>query len=376
MPPIVEGVPRAFHTVSILQQKGDMPPMSAQSQHAWLTAGDRLDRFTIQTMLGKGENAQVYRAFHPGYKRDVAIKVLHPDITRTESLTPIFQSQAAQVIALKHPNVVRILEAGISGDSYYIVMELIEGVTLRDEVSAHPRGFERGEALHIFHQIASAVAYAHEQHILHGNIKPDNVLIDRKNRPVLTDFNIPCFREHPSGRGGAATPIYLAPEQIEHKTISAQSDIYSMGILLYEMVTGDIPFKGKNHDTIRLQHLSAEPTPPSKIAVGLDPRIENTILTALKKDPTARFASVRDMLAGLENDADGNPYETVSLKREEVTKPSKRPSEIRRFERSRASITGEQIPVPAPLAAMPRAIIFGLVVLIVLVIVALLIIAI
>lgn len=349
--------------------------MSAQSQHAWLTAGDRLDRFTIQTMLGKGENAQVYRAFHPGYKRDVAIKVFHPDITRTESLTPVFKSQAEQVIALKHPNVVRVLEAGISGDSYYLVMELIEGVTLRDEVSAHPRGFERGEALHIFTQIASAVAYAHEQHLLHGNIKPDNVLIDKRNRPVLTDFNIPCFREHPSGRGGAATPIYLAPEQIERNAVSVQSDIYSMGILLYEMVTGDIPFKGKNHDTIRLQHLSAEPTPPSKVAIGLDPRIESTILTALQKDPTARFASVRDMLVNLENDDEGNPYETVALKREEVTRASKRPSEIRRFERSRTD-TAEQIPVPSPLAAIPRQVIIGVLTLIVVVIVVLLIVAI
>lgn len=301
-----------------------------------LAPGDRLKNFQIQEMLGRGENAEVYRAYHPNLKRDVAIKLFHPDITRTESLTPLFLHQARDIIALRHPNIVRVLEAGDEGGSYYLVMELIQGTNLRDEMSMHPRGYEREDAVRLFTQIASAVSYAHDQSIVHGNIKPDNVLLDPRMRPILTDFNIPVFREHPSGRGGAATPIYLAPEQARQNLVTEQSDIYSLGIMLYELVTGDVPFKGGSFKAIVEQHHTQPPKPPSQVRIGLDPRIDKTVLTALEKDPTRRFGSVRDMLHSLESAPDDNPFETVSLTRDDLAEASrKRQSEIRRFEQSR-----------------------------------------
>jgi serine/threonine protein kinase len=307
-----------------------------------LTRGDRLKHFQIREMLGRGESAEVYRAYHPNLKRDVAIKLFHPDITRTESLTPLFLHQARDIIALRHPNIVRVLEAGDEGGSYYLVMELIDGTNLRDEMSMHPRGYDREDAVKLFSQIASAVSYAHDQGIVHGNIKPDNVLLGLRLRPILTDFNIPVFREHPSGRGGAATPIYLAPEQARQNLVTEQSDIYSLGIMLYELATGDVPFKGGSFKAIIEQHHSQVPKPPSQVRVGLDPRIDKTILTALAKDPAQRFTSVREMLHSLESTSDDNPFETVSLTRDDLAEMSrKRQSEIRHFEQSRTGPEGD-----------------------------------
>ncbi len=320
-----------------------------------LAPGDRLKHFQIQEMLGRGENAEVYRAYHPHLKRDVAIKLFHPDITRTESLTPLFLHQARDIIALRHPNIVRILEAGDEGGSYYLVMELVQGTNLRDEISIHPRGYEREDAVRLFMQIASAVSYAHDQSIVHGNIKPDNVLLGPKMRPILTDFNIPVFREHPSGRGGAAAPIYLAPEQARQNLVTTQSDIYSLGIVLYELATGDVPFKGGSFKAIVEQHLTQAPKPPSQVRVGLDPRIDKTIIIALAKKPTQRFASVREMLHSIESTNDDNPFETVSLTRDNMAEMKrKRQAEIRRFEQSRtgSSQDGEDTPVNDPTRQM------------------------
>lgn len=318
--------------------------MTMRSRHTRLAPGDRLDRFTIHGLLAQGENSEIYRAFHPACKRDVAIKVFHPDITRTESLTPVFISQTKDIIALRHPNIMRILEAGVAGDSYYLVMELIMGAPLRDNVSAHPRGFEREAALRLFRPIASAVAYAHDQDIVHGSIKPDNVLIDQTHKPILTDFNIPCFREHPSGRGGAANPAYLAPEQAAQNLITVQSDIYALGILLYELVTGDVPFKSKTRKDIMEEHRLKAPLTPSKIRVDLDPRIENMIMHAIKRDPAERFVSVRDMLVSLESETAANPFETLHLTREEMAAVQKRKAEIRQFERSRVATADTEKP--------------------------------
>ncbi len=249
----------------------------------------------------------------------------------------MFVSQTKDIIALKHPNIMRVLESGMAGHSYYIVMELFEGTTLRDELSTNPRGFERDTALRYFQQIASAIAYAHEQDIIHGNIKPDNILLDKDKRPVLTDFNIPCFREHPSGRGGAASPAYLAPEQMQENQVSIASDIFALGLILYEMLTGDVPFKGVTRSDIQRQHQQANPTPPSEICIGLNPHIDNAIMTAIKQSPADRFSTVRDMLSSIENESLSDPFETVSLTREDVQQAQKRTAEIRNFERSRTA---------------------------------------
>lgn len=328
-----------------------------------IAPGSRLGAYTLQTLLGRGRSTEVYCAYSPELKREVALKVLHPDRERFSNAQ--FKKEMGIIAALKHPNIMRIYDFGVEGEWYYIVMEKVEGTGLRDILSAHPTGLDREETLLIFSQIASAVGCAHDQHVVHGNLKPDNILLDRSHRPVLTDFNIPCFGEC-GDAFRSSTPAYLAPEQIAQSTVLPQTDIYTLGILLYEMVTGDVPFKGSTYEQIVSQHQSTPPSPPSQTAVGLDPRIESAILKALSKDPSERYPSARDMLAAMENKEGKDQFQTVSLTREEV---QKRRSEIRRFEQSRLDEPEEESPAGSVFQDKRRLVIAGIGLLVILMIV-------
>ncbi len=296
---------------------------------AQLMPGAKLGPYTLGALLGRGRDTEVYRASSPDLKHDAALKIYYADPGRLSSAT--FRNEVGVIAALKHPNIMRLYDYSTEDSRYYIVMELIEGTGLRDLLSAHPTGLERAEALRLFSQLASAVACAHDQKVVHGNIKPDNVLLDHSQRPVLTDFNIPCLRE--SGDAfRATTPAYIAPEQAAGDPPIPQSDIYALGILLYEMVTGDVPFKGGSYEELIAHHQTTLPKPPGQIAVGLDPRIEDAILKALNKNPAERFASAREMLGAIESQESASQYQTVSLTREQVHKGR---SEIKRFQESR-----------------------------------------
>ena len=291
--------------------------------------GAKLGSYTLGALLGRGRTTEVYRASSPDLKHDVALKIHYADTDRPSSTA--FKNEVRTIAALKHPNIMRLYDYGTEGRRYYIVMELIDGTGLRDLLSAHPTGLERADTLRIFSQLASAVACAHDQSVVHGNIKPDNVLLDHGLRPVLTDFNIACL--HESGDAFRAnTPAYIAPEQATGDPPIPQSDIYALGILLYEMVTGDVPFKSTNYDELIAHHQITPPKPPGQMVVGLDPRIEEAVLKALSKDPAERYASAREMLSAVENQESADQYQTVSLTREQV---HKRRSEIKRFQESR-----------------------------------------
>ncbi len=310
--------------------------VSAQNPRPLLKAGERLGRLTIQELLGRGENAEVYRAFHPDYKRDVALKVLHSVSEQPETLRTCFRQQMQIIMGLKHPNIMRVLEADMSEAGwFYVVMELFEGVeTLRDAITLRPTGFEYEEGLRLFRQIASAAAYAHEQGFVHGNIKPDNVLLPTSQRPLLSDFDVACLREHQTRRRTPNAATYLAPEQISGQEATEHSDIYALGLLLYEMMVGDVPFKGESFDAIADLQLNALPTPPAQIRVDLDLALEQTILRALRKQPAMRFGSVREMLESMEERATAtNPYETLTLEQSQLLR---RVVDNRDFERERA----------------------------------------
>lgn len=238
--------------------------MSEKKTFSGLTLG----KYTIQGLIGRGRKTEVYRTFHPDLKRDAALKIFFPSAPKTPELAASFRREAQAVAALKHPNIVQVYDFDIKDDHYYMVMELIEGTSLRDLISADPTGLDRDNTVRIFSQIASAVAYAHDQKTVHGNLKPDNVLLDASQRPVLTDFTLPCMMEHGQvvpDTAGSSIPTYLSPEQISQGTVDAQSDMYALGILLYEIATGDVPFKGDTRARIADQHLKAAPTPPSQI---------------------------------------------------------------------------------------------------------------
>jgi serine/threonine-protein kinase len=187
----------------------------------------------------------------------------------------------------------------------------------------------------------------HEQGIVHGDFKPDNVLINSNQRPVIAGFRLSCLADDIVSAIDSS-PAYLTPEQIRGEPVTPASDIYSLGILLYEMVTGDVPFRGETREMIVEQHLTADPLPPGQISMGLDPRIERVTLTALKKDPRARFSSVRAMLTELQQQTSSSPYETLALDRATAEEVRKRRSEIARFQRSRVDLPAAPSPDPSP----------------------------
>ncbi len=319
--------------------------MSEQKSLPRLSPGDRLGRYSIRRLLGRSKKAEVYQAFHPDFKRDVAVKIFISHPNPPLELAAAFGRDVQAILKLKHPNIMRVYESDFEAGFLFIVMELVESTSLRDLLSTHPTGLMRDETMRIFSQLVSAVACAHDQGVVHENIKPDNVLLDSGQRPVLTDFTLPCLRqEFATMSGGAGTAAYLAPEQIRH-VITPQSDIYSLGVLLYEMVTGDVPFRGSSLEDVIRQHQEVDPTPPGQISINLDPRLESVILTALSKKPSERYASAREMLAALENEEIGNRYETVALHREDIPAIQKRRSEIIRFQQSRTDEPVETMPV-------------------------------
>jgi len=313
--------------------------MNATKSPSHLAPGERLRNYTIRELIGRGRDTEIYRAYHPDLRREVAIKVFRIPALRSAEMTAKFLKETAASIALRHPNIIRVYASGVSEDGYYLVMELVEGTSLRDLISTHLTGLAREETLRIFSQIASGIGTAHDQGIVHGNLKPDKVLIDAQQRPVLTDFTLPELHEPPDDVSSPAA--YLSPEQAIRHIATPESDIYALGILLYEMVTGDVPFKGSTRESVIHQHQSTDPVAPSQIIVGLDPRMDSVILKALSKNPSERFTSAREMVGALEDEEAIAQYETLNLERKGVPQNHKRRSDIARFEKSRVAEPAE-----------------------------------
>ncbi len=276
-----------------------MSSHSAPYPHlSYLSAGQKLGKYEIRHIIGRGGMAEVYRALNPDLNSDVAIKVLHPHVIESQAAVTRFRLEAQAVAALSHPNIVRVFDFHADDNLIFMVMELIEGPTLRQVLGNYPHGMPSDLAIQIFVPLANAVSYAHEQGIIHRDIKPANVLIANGIRPVLTDFGLAQIaggtRITAAGTS-FGTPAYMSPELTLGSVIRQESDIYSLGAVLYELVTGDVPFKGDSVTKVLADHLRSPVPPPSTIVEGLDPAIEAVILRALEKEPANRYHSAREI---------------------------------------------------------------------------------
>lgn len=307
-----------------------------------LSPGQRIGAYTIQRLLARGRRAEIYQATRTGAPGTFAVKVYLPGVIRGSAHATQFTLEAARLASLVHPHIAQIVDCGCETGSElcYLVLENVEGSTLRDSIAAHPSGYPRDELWRVFGSLADAVASAHEQGIVHGSLRPDHVLLGPQIHPVLIDFCIPCLGDdvpesHTAPPGVVA---YWAPERAAQLTPSPAMDIYALGIILYELAVGDVPFKGPTRDALVAQHLYEMPVPPSQRQPGLDPRIERAILIALRKNPAERFLSVREMLAILRS-ADADDYATLTLDRRLAR-------EVRR--RSDASVFRDTASAPEP----------------------------
>jgi serine/threonine protein kinase len=249
--------------------------------------------------------AQVFRAYHPQLDRYVAIKVLRADLVEDEEFLTRFQREARAVAALRHPNIVQVYDFDVQEGDYYMVMELLEGDTLKARLNDYRLRSEQiplGEVVRIILDVLDGLAYAHSEGMIHRDIKPANILLSKRGQAVIGDFGIAQIiggTRHTATGALMGTLHYIAPEQGLEGRSDARSDIYSLGIVLYEMFTGAPPFDADTPLAILMKHLN-DPLPlPRQIDASIPEPFERVILKALSKDPEARFQGAGEMAEAL-----------------------------------------------------------------------------
>ena len=261
-------------------------------------------RYELIEKIGDGGMAVVYKARCRLLNRFVAVKILKPEFTKDLKIIESFRRESQAAASLAHPNIVNVFDVGREGNIHYIVMELIEGRVLSDVIQEDgPMDYRR--ALEIGRQIASALSLAHKNHIIHRDVKPHNILITTDGTAKITDFGIAKAMDATAVEGSSSTIMgsvhYFSPEQARGGYVDEKSDIYSLGIVLYEMVTGKVPFDGDNAVSVALMHINEEITPPSQLVEGLPVAVENIIMKATNKYSINRYASADEMLEAMKN---------------------------------------------------------------------------
>ncbi len=283
--------------------------------------GKTLGGYEIKEELGRGGMATVYRAYQPKLDRYVAIKVLPSYFAHDETFMGRFEREAKAVAGLHHPNILTVHDYGEEGGQTYLVMELVEGGTLHERLGQQ---WALKEVQKIVGRVGDALAYAHGQGIVHRDIKPSNILMQREDWPLLADFGLAKAMTGSVSltREGVAigTPEYMSPEQAQGNPVDERSDVYSLGVVLYEMVTGRQPFQADTPVSVLYKHVKDPPPPPRSFRPALPEVVEAVILKALAKDPADRYQKMEDMVSALENAVAQaeESLKTIELKKEEL----------------------------------------------------------
>jgi len=261
--------------------------------------GQMLGAYRIIGQIGHGGMATVYKAYHAAIDRYVAMKVLPRELAETDEFIGRFRQEARAIARLEHPHILPVYDYGENDGLTYLVMRYLDTGTLKQLMQAGPLSLADVDRL--FSQLADALDYAHTIHVIHRDLKPANALVDAHRNLFLTDFGIAKLLENTTQftkTGGlVGTPAYMSPEQAQGSKVDPRSDIYSLGIILYEMVTGRVPFEADTPVAVMLKHLN-DPLPlPSAVKPDLPPAIERILLKALAKNPDDRFASAAEFLA-------------------------------------------------------------------------------
>lgn len=318
---------------------------------------ERFDnRYEIIRRLGSGGMADVFLARDTHLGRDVAIKILYKRYARDEEFVTRFRREAEAAAGLNHPHIVSIYDRGEAESSYYIAMEYLEGKSLKEMIGEKGR-LEPPVAIDIASQILQALQFAHEHHVIHRDIKPHNIMIGSRGQVKVTDFGI--------ARAGASSQMtetgsiigtaqYLSPEQAKGKAVEQSSDLYSLGIVLYEMLTGRVPFEGENPVAVALKHLSDLPVPPQALVPQIPDNLNTVVMRALAKDPFDRYKSAEEFLTDLERcrqNVPVAPYVPIDVQQTSVIRPG---SAGMMGVGMGAPATGQTTMRPAAGAARPR----------------------
>jgi serine/threonine-protein kinase len=263
-------------------------------------------RYQIEQMLGQGGMSAVYKANDPNLRRVVAVKLIHPHLSGDTRFLHRFEEEAAAVAQLRHPNIIQVFDFNQDSGVYYMVMEFIAGETLQDRLRRYNRSnrfIPLGKAVHYISNICAAIGYAHKRGIIHRDIKPANIMIDVHDQAILMDFGIVKIvgAEKFTATGAVVgTALYLPPEVIRGEAPDARSDIYSLGVTLYEIISGRPPFEADSAMTLMMMHLN-DPLPDlASLRPGTPPELVAIVERALAKDRTDRFSSADEFAQALQ----------------------------------------------------------------------------
>src|SRR3989442_13431292 len=272
---------------------------------------ERLGKYELLERLGQGGMGEVWKARDTQLRRYVAIKFLHANLQSNADFVAHFMREAQFVASLHHPNIIQIHDFQLTdsrgtGTAAYMVMDYVEGGTLGDYIHATSRkGLfpSAADIVYLFTAISLALDYAHQRGMIHRDIKPANILLDKRNpigrpEPILTDFGIARLQGAAGGTLTSTllgTPRYISPEQAQGLPGDERTDLYSLGIILYEMVTGMTPFQGDNPIAIMVQHIQEMPIPPILLNANIPPALSAVVLQSIAKDPADRFSTASAM---------------------------------------------------------------------------------
>jgi len=264
-------------------------------------SGRTIGNYQIAEEIGQGGMATVYRAYQTQLERWVAIKIMHTTEASGKEFLARFRREARAVAALRHPNILTIYDYGEEHGIAYIVMEYVPGGTLKAHLTGQP--MEWPDVAMLVIPVGRALAYAHSEGIVHRDVKPANILLARPDWPVLADFGLVKLLGHQRGitQPGVSvgTPAYFSPEQAAGEDVDHRSDIYSLAIVLYELLTGRLPFEADSPIETMLRRLHESPTPPRRLNPRITPQLEAVIMQALARDPAARYPTMEALVNDL-----------------------------------------------------------------------------
>ena len=273
------------------------------------------DRYRILRRIGSGGMADVWLAEDAHLQREVALKVLHPRFAQDTEFVERFRREAEAAAGLQHPNIVAVYDRGEVDGTYYIAMQYLQGSTLKQLIDA---GLSPQQAAGLIRQVLEGARFAHRHGIVHRDLKPQNVIVDAEGKATVTDFGIAQAGVSEITQAGSVlgTPHYLSPEQAQGFEVTAVSDLYSVGVMLYEALTGRVPFEGDSAVAVAMKQVSQPPQRPSSIKPEVSPALDAVVMRALEKEPGRRFQSADAFIAAIDaalKDPGGGAGSTASF---------------------------------------------------------------